>query len=156
MNQVTVLTTPAPEEAIKTFFADATIINDCLIFNMINTGCVVNGVYIKLGQDELISSLETALHSLNSPRILVHTFNPLVLNALEITDDDPPNLTKEFVIYSNEEGFQDVLKHKSILEKTQFMSIGEAIDDTIMSTIVSDFENNKNLIEDLNPDPIQN
>ena len=146
--QVAVLTTPAPKDVVAKFFDEHLIIDDGILFHMLNTGYIVNGKNIKISQDDLIGSFENTLCYLDAPHILVHTFNPLVINALEVVDDDPQHLRKIFYIYSNLVGFNDLMKHKSLIEKTQVMSIGEAIIDTIMSIIINDFEKGENLIED--------
>ena len=46
--QVAVLTTPAPKDVVAKFFDEHLIIDDGILFHMLNTGCIVNGKNIKI------------------------------------------------------------------------------------------------------------
>lgn len=145
--EIVVLTTPAPQEKIIDSFKDFFVINDAMLFSALNHENTLLPFNFSLQQDHIIDELEYSLLELGFPKILIHTFNPLIINALEPNSSDDKRLTKSFVLYAKNIGFRNILEHKSITKKIEVMSIGEVIADTFMQDIIDDFENNKNLIE---------
>jgi hypothetical protein len=144
--EVAIITTGAPQDAIRLEFPNYLILNDHNFYKMMNGGCKFNGMNISFHQDDLIEAVENFLPLLSTDNIVIHTFNPMVLQALDEDENQNKELVKSFYIYSEIVGFQNLLKHKSIVEKLTILSIGETVNDTLMKSIISDFESGNNII----------
>lgn len=144
---INIVVTAAPIEKIKASFPKNLILTDADIFNMMNSGIMIGDQEMSFHQDKIIDLLESTLLNSTFDNITIHSFNPMVLNALENTDDDHPSINKTFLIYSEKVGFRNVFEHKSIDKKCSVLSIGDAIVDTYMADIILDFENGKNMTD---------
>jgi len=104
-------------------------INDGHIYSFINGDAVFAGKVFSNNASSL-EEFGRALLELNNnfsqEDIVVHTFNPLILNLF---DDEQ---AKEFFVYYDKKRdcFKPVFTIKSMLEKLQYMSAGDAVAET--------------------------
>ncbi len=133
--QINIIVSKAPLGALSVEFGPQVVINDGDLFNMLNGGVTIHDHFITLHQDELIGGLEKKLLELNAERIVIHTFNPMVINALEPHKNDHVRLNKRFFLYNDREEFVDLLCIESFSKKLEVLSLGEAVVDSYMRTL---------------------
>jgi hypothetical protein len=145
---IAILMTSAPMNAIHSTFAGYTLLTDAELFNAMNGGQHLVGKTLRFHQDDLITQLEPQLLATGLKSVIVHTFNPMALNALEPDDKDNKNIHKTFYVYGEKSGFTNLMEYPPFIKKMEEFSLGEAVVDSYIETLVNDIEtlhmNNEN------------
>lgn len=135
-----VLVNCAPSDSILTYFHDFEVITDVELFPILNgTTPFMEKKFNHESYDELAKAIEK--YTLDGDKkVLIHSFNPLVHNFLEVGNDKEPSgyvtdvdgCAKRFVIYTGDNEFISLLDIPTVRKKLDVMSIGEAICDTYL------------------------
>ena len=130
--------------AIERSFPDHIIVSDVDIYKILN-GADFNGEYYEMDSiDELCKDI--VKQSADEPMV-VHSFNPLVLNQLEALklDDNFDKVTdfdacaERFMICKNGK-FSSLLNIEQIRSKMKTLAIGDAIADVHLEMLVDEAE----------------
>jgi hypothetical protein len=135
-----VLINAAPSDIIKKEFPNHHVYTDANIFSIFNGNeYFFSKPYTNDDIKEFCESIEE--HS-KKFKILIHTFNPLLINFLEAygpdengKDDFSMSLSEDrFLAYNKNNEFIKILQVPDFAEKIGFMTVGEAFSDSIIRT----------------------
>lgn len=126
-----VVINPAPQKEIKDAFPGYKLMDDYAFYNILNGEQFVLTTYNLDSLDALMLSIEKGCE--DGEKIVIHTFNPLIVNFLEIHDKEELSLersARRFAFYTDKNDFIPALKIPSLVKKLDFMSVGEAVCDS--------------------------
>lgn len=136
-----VLVNAAKADQIKKAFPDHHVYNDAHFFSILNGDEYFFGK--KYGYDDIRDMCEMIELMAEKHQLLIHTFNPLIINLLEAYAPDEANdgklgfsmplSEKRFALLNNEGEFVPLLKIPEFARKLDILCVGEAVCDSIIS-----------------------
>lgn len=131
-----VVINPVSSDEIRKNFPEHRIMTDAEFYTILNNGYFNGKPYTLDTIDELTRAIED--DCLSGKKILVHVFNPLIINYLEV-DADIENEAEislgRFAFYTKDKQFIPALSIPMLAKKLDILCIGEAVCDSLVSSL---------------------
>jgi hypothetical protein len=136
-----VVINPVPMDVIRNTFPEHRIMTDAEFYTILNNGFFNGKPYTLDSIDELTRAIED--DCISGKKIIVHVFNPLIINFLEV-DSGIENETEislgRFVFYTKDKEFIPALSIPMLAKKLDILSIGEAVCDSLASSLQESYD----------------
>jgi hypothetical protein len=138
-NNLVVLVNAAKVSDICAAFPDHSVYTDADFYEIFSGAKPFLGK--EYGQDDISELCKAFDEAAKDKKILIHTFNPLLINFLEVHTSDKNDYSvfslelsqERFFIFNNEKKFVPLLKIPEFARKLDVLSVGEAICDAHIS-----------------------